>query len=43
MAGSGDFQDGEDVRDGSIVKLFQRKDTAANAAETLPGSSLLSC
>jgi hypothetical protein len=38
MAGSADFQDGEDVRDESIVKFVQRKDTAANTAETLPGS-----
>lgn len=39
VAGSGDFQDGEDVRDGSIDKFVQRKDTAANTEETLPGSA----
>lgn len=37
MAGSGDFQVGEDVRDGSLVKFFLRTATAT-AVETLSGN-----
>lgn len=37
MAESWDFQDGEDVREGSLVKFFLRMATAT-AVETLSGS-----